>query len=178
VAKNDVERSWLTKYKTQIESLNADQDELTRIRKEIHQARFGKGGNRSQLTKLENQAKILADRITKADKKLLMLEASKPLQGVVERERAKAYQLGKEKLVEYRKERAESAALHYYRPRIEKIVGDCTACIYHQYIFPRSLGLRSDDSRQPIDTQCLGSLIEKFHRQRHRDCETYAVARQ
>lgn len=106
VAQNDVERSWLAKYKSQIESLNADQNELSKIRAKIKEARFTQGADRSQLPALENKAKILAERINRADKKLLNLEASKPLKGVLDRERAKAYaearQKGKEELQAYR----------------------------------------------------------------------------
>ena len=131
VAQNDVERSWLKKYKEQIASLNADQSELAKIRAKIKDARFTKGADRSKLPALESKANILADRINKADKRLLMLEASKPLQGVIDRERAKAYKLGMEKLAKYRKERSESAELHYYRPRIEKIVSDLQKRLEH-----------------------------------------------
>ena len=124
VAQNDVEREWLTKYKSQIESLNEDQNKLAELRAEIQKIRFTKGQDRSKLPALENQAKTLANRISKADKKLLEIEVSKPLKGVLERERAKAYKIGMEKLAEYRRDRAESKALNYYRPRIEKIVSD------------------------------------------------------
>lgn len=131
VAQNDVERSWLSRYKSQIEKLNDAQNKLAELRAEIHKIRFSKGQDRKKLPALETQADILAERINRADKKLLNLEASKPLQKVIDRERAKAYKLGMEKLANYRKERAESKALNYYRPRIEKIVSDLSNRLEH-----------------------------------------------
>jgi hypothetical protein len=131
VAQNDVERSWLAKYKAQIGELNAMQNELSELRAEIQKTRFTTGKDRSKLPALENQADILAEKINRADRKLLNLEVSKPLQKVIDRERAKAYKLGMEKLANYRKERAESKALHYYRPRIEKIVSDLSNRLEH-----------------------------------------------
>jgi len=131
VAQNDVERSWLLKYKLQIVKLNEDQNKLAELRAEIQKIRFTEGQDRSKLPALESQAEILADRINRADKKLLSLEASKPLQEVIYRERAKAYKLGLEKLAKYRKERAESKALHYYRPRMEKIVSGLQKRLEH-----------------------------------------------
>ena len=131
VAQNDVEKSWLAKYKTKIADLNEKQNKLAEIRAEIQKTRFTKGADRSKLSELENNAKTLADQINRADKKLLELEASKALKGVVERERAKAYQLGKAKVEEYRKDRAESTARNYYRPRIEKVVSDLRNRLEH-----------------------------------------------
>ena len=131
VAQNDVEKSWLAKYKAQIADLNEKQNKLAEIRAEIQKTRFTKGADRSKLPALENTAKTLANQINKADKKLLELEASKALKGVVERERAKAYQLGKAKVDEYRKDRAVSTARNYYRPRMEKIVSDLTNRLEH-----------------------------------------------
>ena len=131
VAQNDVEKSWLAKYKAKIADLNEKQNKLAEIRAEIQKTRFTKGADRSKLTELENNAKTLADQINRADKKLLELEASKALKGVVERERAKAYQLGKAKVDEYRKDRAESTARNYYRPRIEKVVSDLRNRLEH-----------------------------------------------
>ena len=131
VAQNDVEKSWLAKYKTQIADLNEKQNKLAEIRAEIQKTRFTKGADRSKLTELENNAKTLANQINRADKKLLELEASKALKGVVERERAKAYQLGKAKVDEYRKDRAESTARSYYTPRIEKVVSDLRNRLEH-----------------------------------------------
>ena len=131
VAQNDVEKSWLAKYKAQIADLNEKQNKLAEIRAEIQKTRFTKGADRSKLTELENNAKTLANQINRADKKLLELEASKALKGVVDRERAKAYQLGKAKVDEYRKDRAESTARSYYTPRIEKVVSDLRNRLEH-----------------------------------------------
>lgn len=86
-AKNDVEREWLKKYKENIASLNADQQRLDEINAEIKAISFTKGSDRSKLTALNNNKKTLTARITRADKKLLEIEAAKPLKRVLEVEK-------------------------------------------------------------------------------------------
>ena len=119
VAQTDVEKSWLAKYKAQIADLNEKQNKLAEIRAEIKNIRFTKGADRSKLTKLENQANILAEQINKADKKLLQIEASKALKGVVDRERAKAYKLAADKGREVARERREGRQKTELRAKIK-----------------------------------------------------------
>ena len=131
VAQNPVEQEWLAKYKSQIADLNEKQNKLAEIRAEIKNIRFTKGADRIKVTKLENKAKTLANSINYADKKLLQLEASEALKGVVDRERAKAYKRGKAKADEYRKDWEMRSVRNYYRPRMEKIVSDLQNRLEH-----------------------------------------------
>lgn len=87
---NPTEREWLNKYKAQIDSLNEDQKRLDEINAEIKRISFTKGSDRSKLTALNNNKKTLTARITRADKKLLDFEASKPLKNVLEAEKKRA----------------------------------------------------------------------------------------
>ena len=89
-AKNEVEREWLKKYKENIASLNADQKRLDEINAEIKAISFTKGSDRSKLTELNNNKKTLTARINRADKKLLEIEAAKPLKKVLEVEKQRA----------------------------------------------------------------------------------------
>ena len=96
-AKNDVEREWLGRYKEQIQSLNEDQKRLDEINAEIKEISFSKGTDRRRLTVLNNNKKTLTARITRADKKLLQLEAAKPLKRVLEVEKKRAQQKANER---------------------------------------------------------------------------------
>lgn len=96
-AKNEVEREWLARYKAQITSLNEDQKRLDEINAEIKKISFTKGSDRSKLTALNNNKKTLTARITRADKKLLEFEASKPLKNVLEAEKKRATQKAMDK---------------------------------------------------------------------------------
>ena len=89
-AKNEVEREWLAKYKANIASLEADQRKLDEINAEIKAISFTKGSDRSKLTELNNNKKTLTARINRIDKRLLEIEAAKPLKKVLEVEKKRA----------------------------------------------------------------------------------------
>ena len=120
----------LNEYKGMVNTLDEWNAKLTELRAQIKQEAFTKGGDRSKVKKLQDEATKLANRISIYDKKLLTLEASKPLKSVLDREKVKAAQRQKQKddevLKAYR-DRAESKlkkqAEHYQESRKNAVEG-------------------------------------------------------
>lgn len=113
VAQNDIEKRKIQEYKSKVDLINAEEQKLQKLNGQIKELSFSKGPRDSKkIHELQHEAKKTANRINIYDKQLLNLEASKPLQNVLNREKAKAYkraeQKGKEALADYR-ERALSA---------------------------------------------------------------------
>ena len=111
VTTNPIEKQKLQEYKEKVEMLNAEEQKLNDLRKQIKKLSFSKGHyDADKVRELQFEANMTANRINTFDKQLLRLEASKPLQNVLTREKKMAYdrgvQRGKEALDAYR-ERAE-----------------------------------------------------------------------
>lgn len=107
VAQNDIERQKLQDYKGKIDLINSEERKLSELNEKIKDLSFAKGPKDTKAIRdLQFQAKQTANRISTYDKQLLTLEASKPLQNVLQREKKMAYQRaekkGKEALEAYR----------------------------------------------------------------------------
>lgn len=107
VAQNDIERQKIQEYKGKISLVEAEERKLSELNAQIKDLSFAKGPrDKGKLSTLRDEASKTANRINIYDKQLLRLEASKPLQNVLEREKQKAYrraeQKGKEALEAYR----------------------------------------------------------------------------
>lgn len=98
LAETELEKKKLTEYKAKIDQINAEEQKLSEVRAQIKELSFAKGSrDKEKLRALRDEAIKLSHHIDIYDKQLLRLEASKPLQNVLDREKAKAYQRGKEK---------------------------------------------------------------------------------
>ena len=96
VAQNDVEKAKLKDYRENIDRLNAEEEKLMKLRAEIKELSFAKGARDiSKIAALRQEAEKTANRIGIYDKRLLTLEASKPLRAVLEREKQKSYNRAK-----------------------------------------------------------------------------------
>ena len=96
VAQNDVEKAKIKDYRENIERLNAEEEKLLKLRSEIKELSFAKGARDiSKIAELRQEAEKTANRIGIYDKRLLKLEASKPLRAVLEREKQKSYNRAK-----------------------------------------------------------------------------------
>ena len=96
VAQNDVEKAKLKDYRENIDRLNAEEEKLMKLRAEIKELSFAKGARDiSKIAELRQEAEKTANRIGIYDKRLLTLEASKPLRAVLEREKQKSYNRAK-----------------------------------------------------------------------------------
>ena len=110
LAQNDIETNKIQEYKSKIGLINAEEKKLSELNAKIKELSFAKGPRDAKAIRgLQFEARQTANRINTYDKQLLRLEASKPLQDVLEREKKTAYQKaeqrGKDALNAY-KERA------------------------------------------------------------------------
>jgi hypothetical protein len=110
---NEFERKTLNEYKEELDRADALEKELAEIRAKKRELSFAKGPKDTKaLNKLRDQEIKTINRIDIRDKKLLRLEATKPLKDIIHREREKAYKRaekeGKEALAKYREKTAET----------------------------------------------------------------------
>ena len=127
VAQNDIERTKIQEYKGKIELINAEEQKLSELNEQIKELSFAKGSkDTKKIRDLQFEAKQTANRISTYDKQLLRLEASKPLQDVLTREKKMAYQRaekkGKEALAAYKEKAAKTQQelLHRYQDSRKK----------------------------------------------------------
>lgn len=93
---NDIEAERLAEYKSKIEKFDAEEQKLRQLRAEIKELSFAPGKrDNARLAELRAEAEKTANRINIYDKQLLRLEASKPLEGILQREKQKAYKRAK-----------------------------------------------------------------------------------
>ena len=107
VAQNDMERQRLQEYKGKINLINAEERKLSELNEQIKELSFANGPKDTKAIRdLQFEAKQAANRISTYDRQLLRLEASKPLQDLLTREKNMAYKRaekkGKEALEAYR----------------------------------------------------------------------------
>ena len=104
------ERKLMDEYRNNISKVEGVQERLRKLRGEISKLTKAKG-DKAKIAELNKTAKELAELIDKYDRKLLDLEASKPLKDVLARARAAAYQEARQRsekdLKEYRQQVSE-----------------------------------------------------------------------
>lgn len=112
-AKNEIELNKIQEYKSKIDLINAEEQKLHELNEQIKELSFSKGPRDTQkIRDLRDEATMTANRISTYDKQLLRLEASKPLQDVLQREKKMAYdraiKKGKEEMVAYKEKTAKT----------------------------------------------------------------------
>ena len=112
-AMNQKEKQILIEYKKNIDKIGIEERDLAKINAKIKELSFSKGKrDTKQLAELKDSAIKIRNRINIYDKKLLSLEATKPLKDVIKREREIAYKSAIEKgnaqLNELRQKKAEA----------------------------------------------------------------------
>ena len=113
VAQNDIEKNKIQEYKSKISLIEAEERKLQELNEKIKELSFSKGPRDTKAIRdLQFEAKQTSNRINTYDKQLLRLEASKPLQDVIAREKKVAYQRaekkGKEALAAYKEKAAKT----------------------------------------------------------------------
>ena len=129
VIQDDIERNKLEEYKSQIEALDAEERKLRDLKNQIKDISFAKGKrDTAKLKKLQAEATKTANRISTYDKILLRLEAAKPLQDVLERERQKSYKKakaeGRKALEEYRTRTTTTRNKAEVKAKIKRVVSE------------------------------------------------------
>ena len=126
---DDKERSKIAEYKASLEAMEAEETKLRELNAQIKELSFAKGKrDMEKIRKLRDDARKTTNRINIYDKQLLRLEAAKPLQKVLERERKRAYdrakQKNKEAMAEYKKsvdEKFDAITQQYREQRKEAV---------------------------------------------------------
>ena len=113
MAQNDIERNKIQEYKSKIDLIEAEERKLQELNQKIKELSFSKGPKDTKAIRdLQFEAKQTSNRINTYDKQLLRLEASKPLQDVIAREKKVAYQKaekkGKEAMAAYKEKAAKT----------------------------------------------------------------------
>lgn len=128
------ERQMIDEYRANISKVEDVQDRLKKVRAKIHELTVSKG-DKVKIAELTKTAADLADLIDKYDRKLLEMEASKPLRDVLARAKQAAYreakQKGEERMAEYRQKVSErfdrgveSRKKTAMRQKIRKVIRD------------------------------------------------------
>ena len=123
LVQNDIERKRLQEYREKIDLINAEEQKLRKLNEQIKELSFAKGPRDTKaIWDLQDEAKKTANRINIYDTQLLRLEASKPLQNVLERETKKAYQRAVQKGEDARKKGVEGRLKTAMRHKIQNVV--------------------------------------------------------
>ena len=92
------EQAKVREYKEKVDLINAEEKKLRDLNEQIKELSFSKGPrDTKKIRELRDEATKTANRISTLDNILLRLEAAKPLQDVLSREKALAYKRGREK---------------------------------------------------------------------------------
>ena len=110
LAQTPKERELMAQYRNHITKVDEVQERLKKLRGEISRL-TNANGDKSKIATMNKTAAGLADLIDKYDRKLLELEASKPLRDVLARAKSAAYQEAKQRsektMQEYRQQVSE-----------------------------------------------------------------------
>ena len=139
VAQTDIEKNKLAEYREKIDLINQEEQRLSEIQKKL----FTKGEvDSTERKELQFEAKQIANRINTYDRQLLRLEATKPLQNVLNREKALAAKRQKQK---------DAEAMREYKEQVAKTT--------------RELITRNQESRKKaIDSRNRTAVREKIKR--------------
>ena len=123
---NSNEHKIMENYRQHIEEMLAIEEQLERLDAEIRRLSFGEGPrDTEQLTNLKIQKQKAINRLNYYDNRLLSLEKSGVIKGLIDRYRQKITQRSYEKAKEYyreRNERRENEIRQYYRESRRKAV--------------------------------------------------------
>ena len=130
VAQTPMEKQKLAEYKAKIRELNVQSRKLYEINQEIKELTFGKGKkNPERLKALREEATKTTNRINFYDKKLLELQATKPLRDVLERETKKAYKEAAQKGREAYHRNVEGRRKTEARHKIQRIAKELASLL-------------------------------------------------
>lgn len=124
-AQNDIERKYIEDYQSKIATINEEQNRLTELRAELKELSFAPGKrDMNRINTLRDEATKIANKINTYDKQLLKLQASKPLEQVVERERLKAQRKAAERSREVLENYRNRVSTTSVRNKIKSLVSE------------------------------------------------------
>lgn len=131
VASSESDKRELRKYKSRVKALDAMEAELSEVNAKIRELSFASGPrDKITLNELKKKKTELESAIQKKDKSLIMLEATAPLQSVLERAKRQAVAKAKEEArvkMDAQRERAREAldkqAKRYQESRKKSVEG-------------------------------------------------------
>ena len=163
VAQNEAEVENLRKYKAELAKIEKIEEELRQQKAEIKDMSFAKGTRdqayKDKLSKLRLEAQQNQNRIDILDKRLLRLEAAKPLKDLLERERAKVRKRDLEKYRTLMKEshdkQIESMDKRSARGKVQKLILETTEWLNH----PKKTDVKCPDFLKAPYLDFLESLV-------------------
>lgn len=163
VAQNEAEAENLRKYKAELAKIEKIEEELRQQKAEIKEMSFAKGTRdqayKDKLSKLRLEAQQNQNRIDILDKRLLRLEAAKPLKDLLERERAKVRKRDLEKYRALMKEshdkQIESMDKRSARGKVQKLILETTEWLNH----PKKTDVKCPDFLKAPYLEFLENLI-------------------
>ena len=165
---NEIEAKNIAEYQSKIQEMNAVQDELNKVRAELREQMFKKGGRKENFNDLKAKAQALANKINTYDKQLLRLESTQALKNVLEREKANAVKKAKAEYREMVANRKEKANNTEVRHKIKWLVDEFNRMQNHptekKYI-PKSLIVPVNDLLMAVnlDSGRSEKLSEKLN---------------
>ena len=125
ISRNSSEYEMIQDYKSNVDQLNKLELELDDVNRQIRDIRFGTGKwDAAKLKELETKQKQLSKEITKYDQRLLNMEASAPLRGVIKHERKKEAERTRAHIKEIQQNKKDRAEQTEIRHKIRKAVRD------------------------------------------------------
>lgn len=122
LAANQAEANKLTEYTDNIVSLNEQEDRLKALKAELKELSFSKGKrDTKRISELKGEITKTENRINIYDKRLLNLEAAKPLKDVLERENRQTLQREREQYMERQKQRIADLRKMYQESHAKSI---------------------------------------------------------
>lgn len=121
IIKDEGDRKYLERYKALIATLDADTEEIKRLKKEYHDKTFVKGQvDKAGAEEAQKKYRALEKKVAEADKTLLRLERSEPLKKVLEFEQKEAKRKAEERANSTIKNYYEGVNRREYAVRIKK----------------------------------------------------------
>ncbi|MBQ3146790.1 MAG: hypothetical protein IJB91_03585 [Oscillospiraceae bacterium] len=132
-AQTDEERQKLQQYRDQIQNAEDLEDRLDKLNRRIFEYSFAPGPrDTAKLNEMRETAKRMARQLDRMDKRLLGLEATKPMKDLLERERKLERQRTAEKYREASQRRTEGRQKTEMRHKVQKAVKKLNDLLLHE----------------------------------------------
>lgn len=129
----DEERQKLQQYRDQIQNAEDLEDRLDKLNRRIFEYSFAPGPrDTAKLNEMRETAKRMARQLDRMDKRLLGLEATKPMKDLLERERKLERQRTAEKYREASQRRTEGRQKTELRHKVQKAVKKLNDLLLHE----------------------------------------------